>query len=212
MNNQTIKFAIFDMDGTLTDSMGFWRVDIPHCIKEFGFEGTVPEMHAILRNTVYEIPGNDEGLQIKVSGEKLQAAYRRIVSTLNELYSTAKLKPGMKTLLEQLKANDVRMCIATATAREQVEICLKSAGISDYFEFLVCAGEYKNGKMTPEIFIDIMKRFGALTSETAVYEDSLYSIKTAKRIGLYVIGVEDRFAVKHRDEIIKLCDEYIAID
>ncbi|MBQ2391021.1 MAG: HAD family phosphatase [Clostridia bacterium] len=212
MNNQNIKFAIFDMDGTLTDSMGFWRVDIPHCIKEFGFEGTVPEMHAILRNTVYEIPGNDEGLQIKVSGEKLQAAYRRIVSTLNELYSTAKLKPGMKTLLEQLKANDVRMCIATATAREQVEICLKSAGISDYFEFLVCAGEYKNGKMTPEIFIDIMKRFGALTSETAVYEDSLYSIKTAKRIGLYVIGVEDRFAVKHRDEIIKLCDEYIAID
>lgn len=212
MNNQNIKFAIFDMDGTLTDSMGFWRVDIPHCIKEFGFEGTVPEMHAILRNTVYEIPGNDEGLQIKVSGEKLQAAYRRIVSTLNELYSTAKLEPGMKTLLEQLKANDVRMCIATATAREQVEICLKSAGISDYFEFLVCAGEYKNGKMTPEIFIDIMKRFGALTSETAVYEDSLYSIKTAKRIGLYVIGVEDRFAVKHRDEIIKLCDEYIAID
>lgn len=212
MKNPNIKFAIFDMDGTLTDSMKFWRVDIPECIKEFGFDGTVAEMHAILRNTVYEIPGRDEGLQIKASEQRLKAAYQKIIETLNRLYSNVKLKPGMKELLCQLKANGVRMCIATATAREQVEICLKTAGIRDYFEFLVCAGEYKDGKMTPEIFIDIMKRFGALTSETAVYEDSLYSIKTAKRIGLYVIGVEDRFAVKHRDEIIKLCDEYITID
>ena len=200
------KYAIFDMDGTLIDSMIFWKnlateylsskgvkqlpEDIPERIKPM----TMSESAALFQQE-FGLAGDPEAEM----NAMMDAHYR----------SDIPLKPGVQKYLQTLRSRGVRMCVASATAEHLMEACLKRLGIRDFFEFLLSCETVGAGKRSPLVYQESAKRLNALPTEIAVFEDALYALQTAKDAGYYVVGVYDDSAAKNWQSIEKLADEIV---
>ena len=201
------KYAIFDMDGTLLDSMWAWdtiayeyltmkgkspETDIWEKVKHFDSRGAAQYFidNFQLDLTVDEI--NDE-------------IYHMIDGKYVNLFE---LKPYVKAYLEKLSSLGVKMCIATATDRPMVEVAIKRLGIAHYFDVIFTCGEVGKSKNEPDIYEQAISHYSADKSEVVVFEDALYAIKTAKSIGLYVVGIFD--SSEEKSEIRANADRCIA--
>ncbi len=203
-----IKYAIFDMDGTLLDTMSYWRNCVAMYARKIGCE----------LNELYD---PDEYIMLPTNKiiSRLKAEYPDspisnvtlddLFEIMEERYAkSSPLKKGVKELLEFLRQSGTKMCIATATRRKQVEVAMKKSGIGDYFDFILTPNDYPRGKGTADIFFGAAERFGCDVTEMTLFEDSLYSVKTAKELGIYCIGVADYTASNEREELERLCDEF----
>ena len=200
------KYAIFDMDGTLIDSMIFWKnlaseylsskgvtqvpEDLPERIKPM----TMSESAALFQQE-FGLTGDPEAEMNAMMDEH----YRKDIP----------LKSGVREYLQMLQSKGVRMCVASATAEQLMEACLTRLGVRDYFEFLLSCETVGAGKRSPLVYHEAAKRLAAATGEIAVYEDALYAVQTAKEAGYYVVGVYDESASKNWKTIEKLADEII---
>ena len=200
------KYAIFDMDGTLIDSMIFWKnlaseylgskgvtqvpEDLPERIKPM----TMSESAALFRQE-FGLSGDPEAEMNTMMDDH----YR------NDIL----LKPGVREYLQMLQSKGVRMCVASATAEHLMEACLTRLGIRDCFEFLLSCETVGAGKRTPLVYHESAGRLGADPSGIAVYEDALYAVQTAKKAGYYVVGVYDESASENWKTIENLADEII---
>jgi HAD superfamily hydrolase (TIGR01509 family) len=119
------------------------------------------------------------------------------------------MKHGVKTYLEEQKRKGIRMCIASATAEDLMEICLRRLGLRDYFEFLVSCETIGKGKHQPDVYLAAMEKLGATVENVKIYEDAKYAIRTAKKAGFHVVGIYDRNSVPYWDEICGMADEVI---
>lgn len=203
-------FAIFDMDGTLIDSMGLWYNLGREYLQSKGvaenLEGVLEEIRPLTmseaaawfvdRLTLAETP---EAVADAMNGI-MAAHYRQDVP----------LKPGVREHLERLRQEGVRMCAASATAEHLMEACLQRLGVRPYFDFLLSCESLGTSKREPHIYLEAARRLGAAPGETAVYEDALYAIQTAKKANFHVIAVYDADAAGHWDEIRRLADETIS--
>ena len=151
------KYYIFDLDGTLCDSMGLWRAETAHINNFRDFK---------LMEPAYV---------------KMREHYRNDVN----------LKDGVREFLERSRAEGVKMCIATGTRRDVAEPFLQRSGIMEFMEFFIDCHEVGRFKEHPDIYLQSAERLGAEISECAVFEDSDYSARTAKRAGFYVVGIID---------------------
>ncbi|MBO5912771.1 MAG: HAD family phosphatase [Clostridia bacterium] len=207
----SFKYAVFDMDGTLLDTMDYWR-DIVRFYAE---------MHSLPIPVISEkdaIAASHLSTYKKIAFLKERYGEQEAVKLIgNEdvfdvmeyFYKKApKIRFGVVEMLESLKANGVRMCVASATPSYPIEIALKTAGLSDYFEFVLSPTEYPKGKSDPDIFYGVAERFGCDVTEVALFEDTLYSIKTAHNLGMYIIAVRDKYSAYQADEIKANSNEY----
>ena len=182
------NYAIFDMDGTLTDSMGYWNRLADEYLARHGIPPMSPELKEEsdaltmtgtaqlfirqfgLSDTVEEICGEVNGL--------MEAHYRTDVP----------LKPGAAVCLERMKAAGYKMAVASSTAPRLLDICLKRLGVRDYFEFLLSCEEVGTGKTRPDVYLEAARRLGGAPEETVVFEDILVAARTAKQAG-FALGV-----------------------
>jgi len=200
------QFAIFDMDGTLIDSMGFWRnlaseylcskgiTQVPEEILRKIKPMTMSESAALFQE-VFGLSGDVEAEM----NDMMDEHYRNDIP----------LKDGVRDYLEMLNEQGVRMCVASATAEQLMESCLSRLGIRDYFAFLLSCETVGAGKNSPLVYHESAKRLQASPAEIAVYEDALYAVQTAKNAGYYVIGVYDEGAAKNWEAVTKIVDEVI---
>lgn len=185
------KFAIFDMDGTLVDSMIFWKnlaseylyskgvKSIPADLLEQIKPMTMPESAALFR-TEFGLNGDPEAEMNAMMDDH----YRRDIS----------LKPGVFEYLHMPSRKGVKMCVASATAEHLMASCLGRLGVLPCFDFLLSCETVGAGKGSPAVYLEAAHRLGADPAETAVYEDALYAVETAKNAGFYVVGVYDESA------------------
>lgn len=206
------KFAIFDMDGTLVDSMVYWQRLASEFLETKGIMHVSDEiMEQIKPMTMVEsaalflkefsLPGNPE----TIAGEMdavMDGHYRQDIP----------LKAGVRAYLDRLRDSGVRMCIASATAELLAAQCLRRLGILNYFDFLLSCETVGAGKNSPAVYLAAAARLGAPAADIAVYEDALYAVETAKKAGFYVIGVYDESAAGHWNKICMLADETIRGD
>ena len=101
------------------------------------------------------------------------------------------LKDGVREFLERSRDDGVKMCIATGTRRDVAEPFLEKTGLLDFMEFFIDCHEVGRFKEHPDIYLLSAERLGADISDCAVFEDSDYSARTAKRAGFYVVGIID---------------------
>ena len=207
-------YALFDLDGTLVDSMAYWKrmpleffashgltVDeaagkrllashgygeiIDFC-RECGVDVTLPELL--------------EFLHLRMS-----VAYERKILP----------KPGALPLLRALRDAGCRMGIITMTPHRDAEVCLARHGLTPFFSFVLTPEDMPDGsgKEEPGIFERALEKLGgARPGECLFFEDSLYAVETAHRMGFRVLAVKDPFAAHAREKIDALAEQTLDLD
>ena len=163
-----LQSAIFDMDGTLLDSMPTWRELGPAFLREAGIPAT-PEQEQMLRTmTDHEvIPYLREVCGLPWSEQEIMD---KIIARMEDFYSTAvRPKPGLEKFLSILKMEGVWMYVATATHRRLTEKALKTAGIDHYFRGIVTSAEAGTHKRdSADIYEMAMRRLQSNKRDTVV--------------------------------------------
>lgn len=202
-----IKGAVFDVDGTLIDSMYTWRHRGELYLKKLGINAREGLQYDVRRLGFLESPKLiKEEYNLTQSVEEILNGMMQVV---RDFYvNEATLKEGTVEFLDELKKNGVRMCIATATDFDMVVPGLKRCGIYDYFENVFTCGGLKTNKTKPFIFEHAMESIGTTKEDTVIFEDALYAVKTAKDADFFVTGIFDE--QEHEQEEFKaLCDIYV---
>ena len=202
-----IKGAIFDLDGTLLDSMFIWDTIGEEYLRSLGKEPREDLKETFMTLTLEEAAvyyRENYGVTLSV-GEIVDG----VNSMVEQTYRTkVTLKPGISEYLAWLKENGVRMCVATVTDRYLVEETLERLGVRHYFSEIFTCAEVGFGKDKPIIYQKALEHLGTAKEETCVFEDMLFALNTAKTDGFPTVGVYDRHEV-HQDELKKLSDYYI---
>lgn len=203
------KAIIFDLDGTLIDSMNVWSDidkeffkmhDLPFeedYQKEIGHKG-LKEIAAYTKTRYNLKESEDEIVIIWLDMAKEAYAYK------------IPLKEGVKSFLEYLQSKNIKMGIATSNSLELTELVLKHHDIYKYFSKVVTVNELKTNKGSPDIYLHISDSFGLVPSECIVFEDLLTGIKTAKKAGYKVVGVKEKASLDKEKEIREIADLYIS--
>lgn len=211
-NEMKIKGAIFDMDGTLVNSLIVWKeiwaaMADKYLDGEVGFPGEeigkkLPTM------TLYD--GMVMIHELKGIGKDGKELWDFCNDYVEDFYrNKVEMKPGAMEFLKYLHDNDVKMCIASASSRYMVEIAVERCGLGKYIPKLMSCCDYGCGKDKPDVYLAALEYLGTTTKDTWVFEDSLVAIKTAKGIGMPVVGIYDAYNFGH-EEIERISDYYIA--
>ena len=204
-----LQSAIFDMDGTLLESMPTWRELGPSFLKERGIPVTPEQLHTLRTMTDHEvIPYLQETCGLQMTTEQIMD---EIIRRMEDFYThRVRPKPGLEKFLSILKMEGVWMYVATATHRRLAEKALKTAGIDHYFRGIVTSADAGNHKSeSADIYEMAMRRLQSNKRDTVVFEDALHAIRTAKAAGFRVAGVYEATAEQDQPEIQRLCDYYI---
>lgn len=203
------QFAIFDMDGTLTDSMGFWNRLVDELLARRGFPPLSPELQE--ESVALTTQGTAE-LIIRVYG--LSETPEQIARELNSLMEThyrtdVPLKPGAAELLERLHGAGFKMCIASSTDPALIGICLRRLGVRDHFQFLLSCEEVGVGKTQPAVYLEAARRLGGTPDNTIIFEDILVAARTAKQAGFSLGIIYDENSADEQEQLKALADCYI---
>ena len=203
------KYAIFDLDGTIFDSMFYWRNNIAlHFLKSKGY--TIPEdlekkTYGLYADKTMELICEELGITEKF---EYPPDYREKV--LRPAYENDILpKPHAIEFLRLLKAKGVRLCAATATARDLMMPALIRLGMGDIFEFIITTDEVGKSKNHSDIYDIALGKIGGNKENTVVFEDAIYCIRTVSDSGYRLFAKDDPYSQKDREEIESRCEKYI---
>ena len=198
-----LKAVIFDMDGTLIDTENQFLSE---------WMAADGSNDPYLKEVLISVTGTTRGQTEKIILEKMGASYpyakfRAIVDEALEYKRThgmLPLKPGAEKILKTLKGRGITVALASSTRRALVEPEMKTAGLYDYFDLIVCGDEVSCGKPAPDIFLEAAARLCVKPEECLVVEDSFNGIRASHAAGMRTLMVPD---LKEPDsEISALCD------
>ncbi len=201
-----MKAAIFDMDGTILDSMSVWDGFGQDYLRTIGIEP--PEnLWQEIRAMSYIETANYfiETFSLPQTAEELMKIWDDFVFRRYE--RMAILKPGAREYIKKLHADGTKICLATATMKFIARAMLEKNGIAEFFDFIITEEDVGVGKTEPDIYIEAAKKLGEAPVDCIVFEDSLHAIKTAKSAGFPVWGLLDPSAKDHHEQIIATCDK-----
>ncbi len=203
-----IKGAIFDMDGTLLDSMKYWDTVGIEYLERLGIDFNDANENYVLQVGIREFTNYcNKAYSLNKSYEEVLQAMHDIIA---EKYNTVVgLKPGAKDMLERFKQNGVKMCIATATEQKEAKGVLKRLGILDYFSEVFTTTMVGEDKNSPLIYEVALEHLGTDKNETYIFEDAFYAISTAQKAGFKIVGIEDESTVVPTKDIAPLCDYFL---
>lgn len=202
------KFSIFDLDGTLLDSMAAWH----NLGRDYLLlNGVIPPENL---NEILESMSMMESAEYFRQAFKINLRPEEIISEVNELIAgkyknELALKPYVREYLQKLKEEDVKMCIATATPLKLAKTALERNEIIDYFSFVASCDEVGVGKNKPDIFYMAANKLNAKISDISIYDDADFALITAKEVGFYTVGVYDDSFKDKRKDIELISDIYI---
>ena len=189
-----IKGAIFDMDGTLVDSLTFWEEFWPKAGKKFlGIDNfTVGEEADKAVRTMFAAQAMPYVNQLFHFCKTDKEFFDYFISEIREFYGKVKTKPGAIELLDHLSALGVKMCVASATDLENLNYAIEICGLSSYFETTMSCADIGAGKDKPDIYIAAKNALGLTAEDICVFEDSYVALETAKNAGFKTVGIFDK--------------------
>jgi HAD superfamily hydrolase (TIGR01509 family) len=205
---RNIKAILFDLDGTLVDSMGIWGEIDREFMSERGL--AVPEN---LQQQIEGLSMNEtaqffkETFHLEESEEELMQIWNQMA--LEHYKHAISLKPGALAFLEDLKRRGILCAIASSNSPFLVEACLKAHGIKKYMGTFVTAGEVGSGKPNPDVYLEAAKRLGVAPQDCLVFEDILPGIMAGINAGMKTCAVWDDYSSDVWEEKKELADYWI---
>jgi len=202
-----ISGAIFDVDGTLLDSMSVWDTIGSDYLRSIGYaprEGLDRALQAMSLRQAAEHFRREYG-----AAQSVAEIEDGVNAMLGRFYrERAALKPGAGGFVRALSGQGVRLCIATATDRALVEAALSRCGILGCFEHVLTCAAVGRGKDEPHIYREALASIGGERRSTVVFEDALHAARTAKADGFAVAAVYDGHE-ERQEELRALADVYL---
>lgn len=205
---KNVKAAIFDLDGTLVDSMGVWSKIDHEFLMLRGLEVPSDLLDNIVHlNFLDTAKYFKNRFNLKESLEEIMSEWTSMA--YNEYSNNIKLKAGAREYLSLLKTKGIKLAIATSNHPDLLKISLKSNEIHDYFESFTTTLEVKRGKNFPDVYLLAAEKLGVKPEECIVFEDIFQAVRGAKAAGMKVVGVFDLHSEHQKEDIISLADHFI---
>ena len=205
---QQKEAVIFDMDGSLVDSMWVWKdIDIEY-LGRFGLD--IPD------DLQQEIEGMSFTETARYFRDRfgLDRSVEQIRADWNEMAwdkyrSRVMLKPGAREFLDYCRAHGIKLGIATSNSREIVDMVMEARGVADYFSCITTACEAKKGKPAPDVYLLTAQQLSVDPKNCLVFEDIVFGIQAGKAAGMEVCAVDDAYSAYQEAEKRSLADYYI---
>ena len=203
-----IEAVIFDLDGSLVDSMWIWRqIDIEY-LGKYGIE--LPkdlqkniEGMSFSETAVYF----KETFPIPESIEEIKAEWNRLA--WDKYTHEVSLKSGVKRVLDYCKEKGILLGIATSNSRLLAENVVRSLKVEEYFSCIMTSCEVQKGKPEPDVYLAAAKALRTRPERCLVFEDIVMGIKAGKSAGMKVCAVGDEYSLYQLEEKKSLADYYI---
>lgn len=205
---KNIEAAIFDMDGTLIDSMWVWdSIDTIYLKKRNlimpqNLRSDIENLTFLQAAEYFKNKFNLSDSTDEIMNEWNNIAYHEYANNVN-------LKPFVKEYLFKLKSLNIKLGLATNNCTMLLETVLKKHGIYDLFNAITTADEVTKGKDHPDIYLLTAKKLQIQPKNCIVFEDILPAVIGAKAAGMRVVGVHDSYAEPQKKAIIEKADRYI---
>lgn len=205
---ENMEAVLFDLDGTLADSMGVWKeIDIDYLGR---FQIPLPEK---LQNEIEGMSFTETACYFKArfgipdSVEQIKDDWNRMA--WDKYASEVSLKPGAYKFVKQCHDAGLKLGIATSNSREIVENFTRVHKISQYFTTIMTACDVQKGKPSPDIYLRTAEVLETKAHNCLVFEDIVAGIQAGKAAGMKVCAVDDVYSAYQRSEKKRLADYYI---
>ncbi len=206
------KAVIFDMDGSLVDSMWIWKdIDIAY-LSQYGYDVSEEKVEAFQK----EIEGMSfaetaqwvsEHFPVPRTVQEMMDDWNRMAWDKYE--QEVFLKPGAAEFLKDCQKRGILLGIASSNSRELVENVIRSQGLEGVFTVIKTGSDGLAGKPSPDIYLAAARELGVAPVNCLVFEDVPAGIRAAKSAGMCVCAVEDAYSAHQREEKKELADYYI---
>lgn len=205
----TFDAAIFDMDGTILDSLGIWeKIDYDFLEKKRGIKVPEDYVHAIAAMSYGEIARyTKERFNLPDTPEQLMQEWTDMAT--HEYANNIKLKPYVKEYIRYLKEHNKKIVLCTSSPVFFYEPALKNNGIYEFFDAFTNTCEAGEGKNSPKVYLLAAQKANVQKERCIVFEDIAPAAQCAKNAGMKVCGVYDERSRAHKEKLISICDYYI---
>lgn len=202
------KGIIFDVDGTILDSMKIWMEAGKIYLDQFGIEEKENIAEILFNLTM------SEGAKYIKETYKIDKTIQEIIDGMNsivyEFYEKEAMpKDGVLEFIGYLYDNKIPMTVVTSTDRPMIEAAFKRLDLEKYFKKIFTSSEVGKGKDNPLIFEKAIEKMNSNKEGTWLIDDAFYSLNTAYNNGINTVGIYDDSSKLHQEKVKSVSTIYI---